>query len=231
MKNLYLISSPFQALCATEAKEYFRLNNNIALIVNYANDSSENIQQIQNIIALSQWDEIIIIGAEIKNSKYKEYLKRLFLLKKYIYENIFVGHFGQFQHIILGSLDYKKSFVIDDGVITLDLHKNELNPFRDKKQKILKKLKTLRYRIFGFTPIFDKEKLHYFTIFKLQSYYGEEIIFNKFLFLKKHLENKKQDLDSVYFLGQPLMPDLMSLEDYIKNLMYVQKYFYKRKKN
>ena len=226
MKNLYLISSPFQALCATEAKEYFQLRNNVALIVNYSNDSDRNLKQIENIMALSQWDEIITIGKQSNTSKYREYIVRLFKLKRDKYKNIFIGHFGQFQHVLLSNLDYQKVYVIDDGVLTLELHKNELNPFRKKHPiKFSKQLKNLRYRLFGFDVEFDKRKLNYFTLFKLEQYYGEEIITNNFHFLKKYINEKAQDIKVVYFLGQPLIGDVVSRESYIKNLTSVQQYF------
>jgi len=226
VKNLYIVSSPFQTLCATEAKFHFQTKNNILLIVNYSKDSHDNIHQIQNIVQLSSWDEIIIIGESSKESKYKEYMKNIFTLKKYKYEFIFVGHFGQFQSILLANLVYKNLYVIDDGVITLELHKKELNPFvKKKREKFLKRVKFLRYKIFALRLNFDKKKINYFTMFALQAYYGEKIVHNNFIFMKQLLQDKQRDKSFIYFLGQPLFPSLIKEDDYIEALANVKRFF------
>ncbi len=74
MKNLYVVSSPFQCMNAIEAKEQMGLSNNILIAVYYSHDGDEIALQMREVIKLSDWDEVIEVGINKKRSKFFEYL-------------------------------------------------------------------------------------------------------------------------------------------------------------
>ena len=94
MKNLYIVSSPFECICAIEAKTQLGLDGNILVAIYYSKDGERTYEQMREIFKLSSWDEVIEIGLERKKSKYFEYISIIKKLKKDTYSTIFAGHFG-----------------------------------------------------------------------------------------------------------------------------------------
>lgn len=228
MRNLYIVSSPFQCISAIEAKTQLLLENNVIVAVYYSNDGDETHIQMREILKLSDWNEVIEIGLERKKSKYFEYISIIKKFKKYKYKNIFIGHFGQFQTVLLSNLITNKIYTLDDGAATLKWHKSELNPNFKNHLKISKKIKMLRYSLFGMKTYFDRKKINYFTMFDLKPYYGEIIVQNEFIFMRRHIANKKVDNSTVYFIGQPLYGEkLVEKNAYFEFLEKIKAYFVK----
>lgn len=227
MKNLYIVSSPFQCISAIEARTQLELNNdNILITIYYSKDSEENYLQMREIFGLLEWDNIIEIGLEKRKSKFFEYISVINKLKKYKFNNVFIGHFSQFQTILLSNLLINNIYSIDDGVITLKLHKDQLNPYIKKKNNFAKKIKMLRYSLVSLKTSFDKSKINYFTMFDIEPYYGEKIIKNEFIFMREYSSKKTQNNSLAYFLGQPLYEvGIMQKNDYLRCLKSVKQYY------
>ena len=219
MKNLYIVSSPFQCISAMEAKTQLGLDENILIAIYYSKDGEKTYEQMREVFKLSHWDEVIEIGLERKKSKYFENLSLIKRLKKDAYNMIFTGHFGQFQNILLSNLKANQIFALDDGAATLRWHKSELNPNLEHPLRLSKKIKMLRYSLLGLKTDFDKKRINYFTMFDLEPYYGETIIQNQFIFMKKFIANKKIDDEIVYFIGQALYDEkIVEKETYLEYL-------------
>lgn len=233
IQNLYVVSSPFQCISAIEAKTQLGLNNNNILVsINYLKDGKENHLQMREILKLTNWDEIIEIGIEKKRSKLFDYISVIKRLKKFTFNYVFIGHFSQFQTILLSNLKIDKIYSIDDGVATLQLHKGQLNPLLKEKISFSKKIKMLRYSLVMLKTSFDKQRINYFTMFDINAYYGENIIINKFEFMKSYFINKTIDENSIYFLGQPMYDDgCLSKENYILYLEKIKNYFMNKNKS
>ncbi|MDY0123319.1 polysialyltransferase family glycosyltransferase [Sulfurimonas sp.] len=231
MKNLFIVSSPFQCISALEAKTQLALENNIIVAVYYSNDGSNTHKQMREIFKLSEWNEIVEIGLERKKSKYFEYISIINKLKQYEYKNVFTGHFGQFQNILLSNLITSKIYALDDGSATLRWHKSELNPNIKSEVKFSKKMKILRYSLIGLKTYFDRKRVNYFTMFDLKPYYGETIVQNKFIFMRRYTANKTVDNSTVYFIGQPLYGEkLVEKNVYFEFLENIKRYFVKQNK-
>lgn len=229
MKNLFIVSSPFQCISAIEAKTQLSLENNVIVAIYYSKDGSKTHAQMREIFELSDWDKVIEIGLEKKKSKYFDYISIIKELKKCEYGNIFIGHFGQFQNILLSNLITSKIYALDDGLATLRWHKTELNPNIKNNIKFSKKMKMLRYYLIGLKTNFDKKRINYFTMFDLKPYYGETIIQNKFIFINRYITNKKVDNGTVYFIGQPLYDGTYFDKNvYFKFLENLKNYFIKQ---
>lgn len=225
MKNLYIVSSPFQCISAMEAKTQLGLDDNILIAIYYSKDGEKTYEQMREVFKLSRWDEVIEIGLEKKKSKYFEYLSIIKKLKKDTYNIIFTGHFGQFQNILLSNLKTNQVFALDDGAATLRWHKSELNPNIENQIKFSKKIKMLRYSLLGLKTDFDRKKINYFTMFDLEPYYGETIIQNQFIFMKTFVANKKTDNEIVYFIGQALYDEkIIEKKVYFDYLEKIKRY-------
>jgi hypothetical protein len=226
IKNLYLVSSPFQCISAIEAKKQLNLNNNVLVVIYYLKDGNSVISQIRDTLSVTQWDEIIEIGIEKKKSKFSEYISAIKKLKKESFKNLLAGDFGQFSAILMANLKIENIYAIDDGIGTMKWHENELNPNLENYVKFSKKIKMLRYLLFGLKTSYDKKKINYFTMFDLRPYYGEKIIKNEFTFMRDYVLSKKQNNGVVYFLGQALLEDKwVKNKDYIQFLKFIKNYF------
>lgn len=226
MKNIYIVSSPFQCISAIEAKTQFNLKNNILIAIYHQKDSDEIAIQMRETFNLCEWDEIIEIGLKKTKSKYVEYIAAIKKLQNQKYNNFFIGNFGQFPTILMSNLDIKKIYAIDDGMGTVNLHENELNPNVQQKIKFFKFVKLLRYIIMGLSTSFDKHRINYFTMFDLKAINNEEIIKNRFLFMQEYALKKKIDENTIYFLGQAMVEDgWVSSDNYFIFLQKIKDYF------
>ena len=152
---------------------------------------------------LNVWDEIIEI--ENRKSKYFQYVKLVYQLKKSIYENIFIGGFSTLHKIILANLKYDEAYMIDDGTATLIAQKTILEYFKNMPlnyRELRFLLSALKARI--------RKKVHFFTFFNLVNLHDEVIVTHRFEFLKKkYLKNDLVNNDKVYILGQNLVSEGM----------------------
>jgi len=214
LDNLFIIRSPLQLINALEAIEYFKLKNNILVLI-YNNTDNTNIQ-MDKIAAYYSWKKIIVVNQEQKKSKMLDYVKLIKKIKSTPYNYVFFSNFGSVQRIILANLKIKNLFFIDDGVETVNRYKNVfvkggINKFR---------LKLARFWLFGLkTKI--KNNINLFTYFDLKPFRDSKIIQNNLEnFQKKYLNNSLKD-NFTYLLGQPLVStNLLTKNDYF---LYIDK--------
>ena len=141
--NLFIVESPFQLLSAIEARKYF--NNEPALLfIRYSSESNNN-KQIENILGLFEWPNII----RVNHHSLKAFVAINILLvirsikKEYgQFNKIFVSYYGGYQRYFLSNLRKQQVFLIDDGAYTYSIQKNILSkgnpyPFKDG---VLKKM-------------------------------------------------------------------------------------------
>ncbi len=55
--NVFLVTSPFQYICANEAREYFNTKNNLLVLVEQ--DTPRGQKNMDHIFDQSKWDNII----------------------------------------------------------------------------------------------------------------------------------------------------------------------------
>jgi len=208
MDNLFIVRSPLQIINALEAIEYFKLENNILIII-YNNIDNTNIQ-MDKLISLYQWKEIIYVNEKKKRSKYFEYISFVYKLKKKRYNYLFFSNLGSIHKLILANVKREHTYYIDDGVETLIRYKNIFLPNKLNQHSF----RQLRFLIAGL-KIFIEEPIHFFTYFNLKSFRESKIINNSLEhFQKKYLSEFIED-DKVYILGQPLVSvGLLKEEDY-----------------
>jgi len=202
MKNLFIIGTPLQLINAIEAVKYFKLENNILVLVHRSRES--NKKQMQEIIDLYEWEEIIEIPYSSTSSMLK-YVKLVKYLKTYVYNYIFIAKLEVIPKLVLPNVKKEKVFLLDDGTFTIAIYEKQI------KNNILNKynFKELRFLFFGL-KIKIRDTINLFSYFDLEPSNGNEVIKNSLDYLRETylqesmLKDFSKDDEVIYFLGQPL---------------------------
>lgn len=203
MKNIFLVSSPLQLLCAIEAVYHFRLSDNHLIIVNRG--TNENYSQLKAVYQLFNevFDDIIALEGEDRTLTgwIKKFNHIDSVFKNTKLNNAFIGdyHDGLSRHVV-NSFKLNDVLLLDDGWATLLIDKKlnnniKLTSYRDVIKYIASNFK-YSYGV--------KKNIKYFTFF------DEKILPNSFHHnfenLTKKIELKYLD-STLYFLGSPVVED------------------------
>lgn len=196
MKNLFIIGTPLQLINAIEAINYFKLENNILVIV-YRSLIANKIQ-IDKIRNLYKWEEVL----EIEYSKHSSLLKYVHLtkyLKTHTYKYVFFPKLEVVPKLVIANVKKEKVFLLDDGGLTVTIYEKSIKT--DKLNKY--DFKELRFLLFGL-KVKIRDKINLFTYFNLPAINGIEVIKNSLLHLKNSVTDMKKESSVIYFLGQPI---------------------------
>jgi len=238
-----------QLLNAEEAKYHYVSQNSLFVFLEFKHE--------RDILALNKYKDALecnqLVVVKFTNIKYIDQdIELIQYLRKYTYENVFIGYFSTRIRQYLANLDYLNMILIDDGTYTLALH-NEL--YRGIDNKELSMLKTFKLRnkkniiskIIYYKNYFLQKyaflksglifeltnyQLNFFTIYNLEQYFDERITKNTYSVLhKKYSNNKKitQKEKFVYFLGQTLHKSLGLPADSYKTYLLKVIDYYKNK--
>lgn len=227
LSNLFIVDSPLQLLNAIEAREYFKTNNNILVVIFYKNHNQRHRTQVNNILNIYHWDKVLIIDSINTGSKFFQIINLIRKLKLNKYAYIFSGNISKSQNAIITSIEKQEVCLIDDGVATINIYANGKvtnfgNKFKDK-------IKLLRYKLFGITikPI---ENMSFFTTLNLTGKDYIKVIKNEYNYLKSRSNQCDLDEETVYIVGQNFVKvNSLTDEQYITYLQKI-KNIYKGKK-
>ncbi len=225
MKNLFIIGTPLQLINAIEAVHHFKLKNNILILVHRSRES--NMKQMQEILDLHPWDEIIEIPYS-SNSSLMKYVKLVKDLKNHAYGYLFMAKLEVVPKLLLANLNKQKVFLLDDGTLTIAIYEkyirtNKLNKYNFKE---------LRFLLFGL-KVKIRDTINLFSLFNLSQANSNEVVKNNLDYLRETYLNTearkefKKDEDTVYFLGQPL-DSLIDIREYKQSLEAVIKKYNKK---
>lgn len=226
--NIFIVDSPFQLMCATEASNYFKSENNYLII--RETGEIRNQEQIDKILQYFPWDNIITV----KYDKYTQFFKFLILVVKFKFyrvDKLFIGEFrSDIMWIFINNLQLDSVFLLDDGSHTIDVQNNSFMNL-DKINNNINKLKKNIVKLFLLKNI-DRKVLDLFTIYDFEKkYYGQRIIKNEFSFLQtRMLHQKRVEKDNiVYFIGSNMVENGMLDKEYFFSIMKKIKNYYTTK--
>ncbi len=218
MYNLFITRTPMQIVNAFEAAQYFSAAQNILVIIE--NNQDNNPQQIQKVIEIfnlnTVFDDIIKVENKGK-SKFIQSIELIKLLNKNQYDTVYLGSYGGVGKLLLANLEYRQSYLIDDGTATLVAHKTIMRNLN--KTNI--GFKELRALLFGL-KIKIKRQIKFFTIFNLEQVENETIVKHTFENVKKRFSLLQKNNDTIYLLGQSLTDfKIVSKEKYLCYLQQI----------
>lgn len=205
--NLFLVTSPFQLICAIEAKNQFQSVRNILILRLEKTLISQ--QQMTLLLNPDDWDHIIYLG---RRSKVWELRKLISNLKKIqpnlSFQRLFYADYSAWRTaVLLNNISVEQEIMIDDGVGTIREFVDKIHP--EKHVSRNKKSRDLILRLCGLNSprvIFPRENFSFFTFFTLNDC-RFPIVENQFYTLRKQLStNTCFDANGkIGFIGQGMV--------------------------
>ncbi|ANS84168.1 hypothetical protein VSVS12_00351 [Vibrio scophthalmi] len=166
--NIFLVTSPFQYICAREAKHHYATQENILILVNQ--ESEPGITQQNKLVSTSEWDHILISG---RTSRSKQVPKIIRQIKKITNGKpincFFHAEYNAWRtKLILKNLNIEKEVYFDDGTLTINEYEEVIRPKSVYARARL--VQDFMVRLRGCQPIGTLEQsvnLELFTIFDI----------------------------------------------------------------
>ncbi len=165
--NVFLVTSPFQYICANEAREYFNTEANLLVLVEQ--DTPRGQKNMDHIFDQSKWDDIIRIprtNRTFQVPKAINYIKN----KNENIENLFLSEYhGWRSNVFIKNVPAEKIIYLDDGLATLIEYEEQIKPDIPYKRKRI--FNDLVLKLQGITPpnyMQRQKNFEIFTIFELE---------------------------------------------------------------
>ncbi|ENC6729672.1 glycosyltransferase 52 family protein [Vibrio navarrensis] len=225
--NVFLVTSPFQYICACEAKAHYKTKENILILVNQ--ESEPGITQQNKLVNFSEWDCVITIGRTSRSKQVPSVIRKI---RKMAHGRV-IDHFFHAEYnawrtkLILRNLDIVKEVYFDDGTLTINEYEEVIRPKTCYYRPRL--MPDLMTRLRGCQPVGkmpQSTNLELFTIFDIPSPI-HHIERNTFEHLKSqyNLESLYDPNAPIGFIGQGAIGHKRrkTIASYIKEVSYFQK--------
>ncbi|EPU2898075.1 glycosyltransferase 52 family protein [Vibrio vulnificus] len=225
--NVFLVTSPFQYICAREAKHHYKTTDNILVLVNQ--ESEPGITQQKKLVDLSEWDHVLTTSRTSRSKQVPVVINKIRKLARgHSIEHFFHAEYNAWRtKLMLRNLDIVKEVYFDDGTLTINEYEEVIRPKTCYYRPRL--LPDLLTRFRGCRPIGRLEQsnnLELFTLFDIPApiHHIE----------RNTLENLKSryNLESLYdanapigFIGQGAIGHKRrkTIASYVKEISYFQK--------
>ncbi len=166
--NLFLVTSPFQYICAIEAKAHYKAKNNILLLVEQP--SEPGLSQQKKLVNENEWDHVIKIPRTNRTRNLPKVIKEIWIItqKKQINNFLHAEYNGWRTKLLLRNLNIDKEVYFDDGTLTINEYEEGIRSKAVYSRKRF--INDLTLKLQGITPIGElpqSEKLELFTIFDI----------------------------------------------------------------
>jgi len=213
LKDIFVVSSPYQVLSAFEARLYFGSTSNI-LIVSLPSDSDMiSSRQICDVVERTAWDEVYFVYPQSSNKLYGV-LKRWWILLRFMFlhnfncHRFFIGDFRvQWKHYLRSVVRPDEVILIDDGSASVGvfndyLSNGELYPKKDNA------LKEFFEKLLYFPFVLRRSSSDNFAVFTSYSFPETSditIFHNDFSNLKSLFSSSEKSINNslVWFIGSP----------------------------
>ena len=221
--NLFLVTSPLQYICALEAKEYFKCENNILLLVNQK--SEHGLIQQNKLIDKSKWDHIVTISRDNRSKQVPLAIKQIkaILAEQPIKRFFYAEYNGWRTKLLLRNLPVEQEIYFDDGTMTLLEYGKFILPGKPYSRPRF--LVDLKIRVNGCKPIgilAQSQNIEIFSMFDLaESKF--KLHTNNLSSLKRHYGNPKlyNPLAPIGIIGQGAIgdKDQPSIDEYVQSIL------------
>lgn len=117
--NIFLVTSPFQYICANEARVSYQTTNNVLILE--VNDSKVGISQLTDLVNISDWEHIIYVSSKSRTITTPRLIKKIIRLSDGgTFEHFFFAEYNGWRtNLIKRNINFLKHVYFDDGTATL----------------------------------------------------------------------------------------------------------------
>ncbi|MGF1740836.1 glycosyltransferase 52 family protein [Vibrio profundum] len=223
--NLFYVTSPFQYICANEARNSYQSLNTI-LVVEF-DDTEKGLLQLKSIIDPSLWDHVFYLPAGNRTKTTPKLIKKIKGLCKeldLVEEGFFFAEFNSLRtKVIISNFTFQRHIYFDDGALTLFEYEETIKPNKEYYRPRL--IPDLIMKAKGIKPagrMHNPNNLEIFTIFNINSD-KYPIVRNTLQLLNEDYKfNPHNENSPVGFLGQGSVGDKnhKPIDDYLSEIIY-----------
>ncbi|KAB0287450.1 glycosyltransferase 52 family protein [Vibrio fortis] len=222
--NLFLVTSPFQYICAEEALNTYKTEDNILLLVNQA--SEPGITQERKLVTREKWQHIIEIPRTNRSEHVPKAIKKIkSILQGKTLEHFFHAEYSAWRtKLIIKNLPLKKEVYFDDGTLTINEYEELIRPRTPYYRPRF--LQDIKIRFYGCQPIGklkQSSNLELFTIFNIKDS-DHKIVKNDLSILKERftIRNLYNEAAPIGFIGQGAIGHKRrkTIEQYVSELEF-----------
>lgn len=215
--NVFLVTSPFQYICANEARLAYGAQNNILILIEQC--SSIGKKQMSTLLQEENWDYVLKFPRKNRTKTVPKIIKSIKKLSNGKLDSLFYSEYTAWRSkLIIRNLNFKQHIFFDDGTMTYFDYYDHIKPKSIYYRPRLFQDSLLRLQ--GIKPIgklsfFDNTEI--FSIFSFSecvTSYKE----NTLSTLKQYIETEK-DIFTPYdiFIGQGSIDEKnrITLEEYL----------------
>lgn len=220
--NVFLVTSPFQYMCAIEAKYYYKSKENILILIEQ--DSEIGKKQMSSLIKNHEWDHIFTYPRSNRTFTTPKIIKKINQVSSNKIDTLFYSEYNAWRSkLIIKNLKFKKHIFFDDGTMTFFDYYDYIEPKSSFYRPRL--IQDIQLRLQGIKPIgkidfFNNTEI--FSIFKFKNC-TTPYIENKLEVLKERVNLLKTTslTERNVFIGQGSVNEKgrISLDEYI-NLIH-----------
>lgn len=216
--NVFLVTSPFQYICANEARVAYGSKNNLLVLIEQDNPIGK--KQMEALFNEQDWDHVINYPRNNRTFITPKIIKTIDKLSNGCLDTLFYSEYYAWRSkLIIRNLSFKKHVFFDDGTMTFFDYYDHIEPKNTFYRPRL--LQDFQLRLQGIKPIGKLayfENTEIFSIFKFPNCvtkYKE----NTLETLNPHQEDKVKQLTPYdIFIGQGSVDEKgrITIDEYIK---------------
>lgn len=215
--NVFLVTSPFQYICANEAREAYGTDNNLLIIIDQDNPTGQ--KQMEALLNKKDWDHVINYPRHKRTFITPKIIKTINKLSNGSLETLFYSEYYAWRSkLIIRNLDFKKHVFFDDGTMTFFDYYDHIEPKSTfYRPRLLQDFQLYLQNIKPIGKLVFFENTEIFSIFEFKNcvtQYKE----NKLNTLKTSIETRKKEFKPHnVFIGQGSVDEKgrISVDEYI----------------
>lgn len=231
--NLYIVESPFQLLCAIEARSHFSLEKENSLLLVKLTKNKKSNDQLKKIATKFNFKRVLFLPQIIALTFSDMLMLFIFFYWKLLNKKFNYIFLGEVKNAVVRSavnnLNYRHYFFLDDGISTFAIQNKlinniNLNSLTHENNRI-KKLIVLISKFLNL-KLNEYTEVNWFSCFSLNKLSNQTIIKHQFDSLKVKRSLEVNDKNVSYFIGSPISEDgKLSTKDELIHIERIAKYF------
>ncbi|PMH45977.1 hypothetical protein BCU68_09285 [Vibrio sp. 10N.286.49.B3] len=165
--NVFIITSPFQYICANEARESYQAKDNLLVIIEQ--NSQIGKKQMSALVDESDWDYILRFDRKKRTTNTPKIIKKVLELSKGNLDTFFYSEYRSWRNkLLIRNLDFKKHIFFDDGTMMFVDYYDHLEPKKAYyRPRLIQdfQLKLQGIKPIGRLPFFENTEI--FSVFDL----------------------------------------------------------------